>query len=369
MKKQNISKKRILHLMSVPSGHYETSYIRFISRNVDLNINFHHDFYFPMVTEEKNILNRYSSYFDKCLQTLSQTHCLVKLCSNADMIIIHGWFNIYLSTFLLCVPGVIRKTQWVIWGGDLYNWNLIQKRTIGDYINEFLKKRVIKQFASIIYTISGDYSNAKLLYNITAPGYHAFLLPPLNKELLDKTNTFNDNNHHKNILLGTRGSRTSYHFEAIDFLSFINTYTNFRVICPLSYGGDKNYISRVVTYGKEKLGEKFEPLLSWLGPNEYAEVLASIDVAIMNHRRQEGVGNIIPLLYAGKKVYIRKNVSTYSWLTKLGLIIFNTDDLFAGKDNDIFTFPHEWGKHNREIIQSYYSEENCVQLWKKVFES
>ena len=43
--------------------------------------------------------------------------------------------------------------------------------------------------------------------------------------------------------------------------------------------------------------------------NQYLEFLGKIDIAIFNHRRQQGFGNAITLLGLGKKVYLN-SVST-----------------------------------------------------------
>lgn len=43
------------------------------------------------------------------------------------------------------------------------------------------------------------------------------------------------------------------------------------------------------------------PIVDFMDFNEYINFLSTIDIAIFNHKRQQGMGNIITLLGMGKK--------------------------------------------------------------------
>lgn len=55
-------------------------------------------------------------------------------------------------------------------------------------------------------------------------------------------------------------------------------------------------------YGINLFGDNFILLTEFLSPEEYAKILANVDVAIFAHRRQQALGNILALIYIGKKV-------------------------------------------------------------------
>jgi dTDP-N-acetylfucosamine:lipid II N-acetylfucosaminyltransferase len=60
---------------------------------------------------------------------------------------------------------------------------------------------------------------------------------------------------------------------------------------------------------------------------KYLNLLNTIDIAVFNHRRQQGAGNIVHLLGFGKKVYLRPEVSTWRMLTALGVEVYDTRNI------------------------------------------
>jgi len=351
------------------SDKFNKPFIDFLERNANLNINLRHVFFF--IKKDADNTYTFTDSFLYIIKTffyaIQKLPLFIKETVKADMIIMHGLYPIYVLFFILCLR-MVKKSSWVIWGGELYNWFLPGKKRFVPYLLEPLKKIIIKKLDAIISFVPGDYYFARQAYNSSAKYRQAFYPNPVKYEFIDKAQSEKNSYNKKTILLGNSASSTNEHFEVIDFLSLLSIDIPFRVLCPLSYG-DKHYASQIADYGHKKLGDLFEPMYTFLDPDEYAKILVSVDVAIMNHRRQQALGNILALLYAGKKVYIRKNVSTFSWFSLLGVKIFDTEELLTHSNKNIFDVSNDWGKHNKEILQSYYSEENCIRLWKKVFES
>jgi hypothetical protein len=139
-----------------------------------------------------------------------------------------------------------------------------------------------------------------------------------------------------------------------------------RIICPLSYGGPDDYAEQVKRKGSELFGSRFIPLAHFIKPDEYSSLLADVDVAVMNHNRQQGLGNILPILFLGKKVYLRKDTSSYQFLKRLGCGISGIDELENNPEN-LFHIEEGVPDRNRKIIGNLMSEENCVSLWDNLF--
>jgi len=130
-----------------------------------------------------------------------------------------------------------------------------------------------------------------------------------------------ESNEVLNIFLGHNGYPDVNYKEIIDFLDKIKNNYSFNVTCVLSYG-DKEYISFILKYGKEKLGERFKPLVNFMDMDEYYAMFDSFNVFIFNSSLQTGAGNIYQALKMGKKVFLRSENPIFQYLNQRGLVIF-----------------------------------------------
>jgi len=378
-------KKLIVHLMGINNS-FDQSLINFIQKNDTLKESKKHVFIINSLKNVLKVQNKKQSFFNH----LKLINYYLK---KADIILMHGFFLVFKSLKLLIVSLFMayflkksKKTQkilWVIWGGDIYNdflENSIRKtklqkiiRKVTRAIGLYLKRNFVKKLSGVVVLVPGDYKIFKKIYKIDLKRYHVFYPNPINYDILDKEKNTKEKYFFLNeddyvLLLGNSASETNNHIEVIDFFSsLVGESKKLKIICPLSYG-NLNYARKIINYGQSKLKDSFLPLVDFLNPEEYARILNSIRVAVFNHSRQQALGNILALLYLEKKVYIRKNVSTYVWLKKLNITIFDTENLLKEKSiTNIFNIRHETLSKNREIIKRYFSEENCTQLWENVF--
>lgn len=279
---------------------------------------------------------------------------------------LHSLFDWKLLLLLNVFPFFARKSSWILWGGDLYNYWIEDKHTLKQKLREFLKRRIIRQVHSIVCLVEEDYQFAKEKYPTNAVYRYAFYPNPVDFISIDQSIQHNHKNSPPQILVGNSASNTNNHFEILDAIKKLSI-KDFNIICPLSYG-DKEYAKSVLNYGKSLFGENFIALIDLLPPEKYAEILSNVDVAVFAHKRQQALGNILALLYAGKKVYVRSDISTWRFLNRLGITVFDTTKILNGEDKGIFNFDPEVGKKNREIVRREFSEERCAQLWKAIFD-
>ena len=96
--------------------------------------------------------------------------------------------------------------------------------------------------------------------------------------------------------------------------------------------------------------------------SQYQLFLATIDIAIFKHNRQQAVSTIVSLLGMGKTVYMSKTSTTWEMFTRLGIFI---------KDIDIFTTLDEISVaeacFNISTIKDTFSERKAAFAWGKVF--
>lgn len=343
---------------------------KFVKEYIDLiNKNFHkneHEFFIFKTDYMESLSIRISEDLNvKLLEQDTKVSSIAKSLDDSDKIIIHGLFLNSVLKFLFLNSKYLNKCNWVIWGGDLYQYKF-RKKDFKSNIYEFIRKFVIKNFLEVTALIKGDYEIAKKVYKTKARYCYAFYPNPINFRFLDNSLTkLNKKNDEIVIQVGNSAAIENEHVEIFNILSKFKG-ENIKILCPLSYG-DKKYSKKIVELGKEIFREKFYALTEYLSPEDYSKVLANVDIAIFNHRRQQALGNTIALLYMGKKVYIRSKVTTWEYFRNLGVGIYDIMELEKEKFDEFIDINRSVVIKNKDLIKNEFSEENCVKLWEKVF--
>lgn len=284
---------------------------------------------------------------------------LIKLIKKSDKVVIHFLQSMNLILFLNLFSSCLKKCCWVLWGIDLYRREQGEKN-LKWHIRELLRKRVIKNLGAITTTVPGDFNLVQKWYGTGAVYYENLMYPShLNRDI--GMNTIRDTSV-LNVQIGNSASPTNNHKEIIDKLSR-DSATDFKIYCPLSYGNEL-YKSEIIEYGYSKLGEKFVPMTEFIGFDEYTAYLNKIDIAIMNHDRQQAMGNIIALLGMGKKVYIRGDITPWHYFEEKGIKLFDSQDHIELKPIE-----PEVALDNISRVEQFFTKEKLKENWDAVFES
>jgi len=348
-----MQKNQIIHCMYAEK--FIAPYLRFLEKNFDLSSHFfliRKDKNYP-IQEKNNILflkngeNKIYRIFIY-MKYLNDEHI--------EKIILHGILNKELWCILFIQPWLLKKCYWVIWGGDLY-YNLNRAKNLKSAIVEKIMGSVIKKIGFIITYVKNDFLLAKLKYQTKAKFLNC---------LIYESNIFDSNIKNTerngrfiNILLGNSAHASNQHLKVIEYLSSYRK-KNIRIYCPLSYGSE-SYAKEVARAGKDKFGHKFIPLFNFMGNSEYIKLLSKIDIGIFPANRQQGMGNLIPLLGLGKKIYLDKNLTSYAEFSRLKIRIFDIDDINLKK------ISAKEKKKNMLIIKNIFSETNLIKQWKSIF--
>lgn len=159
----------------------------------------------------------------------------------------------------------------------------------------------------------------------------------------------------EDILLGNSATATNNHIEMLRLLSRCDLGDR-KVVVPLSYG-DPDYRDAVVRRGKQLLGVRFEPLLAFMPLAEYNAQLARCSVAIMNHRRQQALGNIGASLYRGARLYLDEAGMMYRVFRDLGAHVSSTRSLEETRALPSEPLTREQQAQNRASLESLWSHE------------
>jgi dTDP-N-acetylfucosamine:lipid II N-acetylfucosaminyltransferase len=281
-----------------------------------------------------------------------------------EKIIVHKIpHNIYFLLLFSIFPRLARKSVWIIWGGDLY-YHKLRTKSIKTSFIEVFRKMIIRRFNGLASALEGDYNLAKKWYNVSGPFIYTFAYPSNLFKSLDLNYSQKDNRI--SIQIGNSACSTNNHLQLLDSLKFLRE-ERILLYCPLSYSGEQNYITEVIQKGFEIFGkEKFIPMLEFMPHDEYIEFLSRIDVAILNHDRQRGLGNITSLLSLGKKIYIKESITTWEFCVKQNIRVFsvNTD-----LQDVLVPLPESVKEHNLRLVRSLFSEDRLISQLAEVFES
>lgn len=345
-----------LHIFKNTNSKFSDPYINFINKYFDPK-----DHKFILIGKQK--LDRQNSQkFVEFLFKIKDFTSLIFELYKSKKVILHGLFNPSIVILLFFQPWLLKKCNWVVWGGDLYH-HKTRKRSIKSDIYEFLRKSIIKRFDGVITHIKGDYKLAVEWYGFKGNYYYSFLYP---------SNLYKENNLIRpklnkeviNIQLGNSADSSNNHIEMLRKLSIFKC-ENIKIICPLSYGGSTKYIDEVIETGNNIFGDKFEPLIDFLDHDRYLKLLADIDIALFNHDRQQAVGNITSLLSLGKKIYIKENITTWDFCLSHGLTVYSIDNL----DSLLKPLESKEKKNNKIVMEKNFTKEKLIFDWEKVFRS
>lgn len=287
--------------------------------------------------------------------------CLNKIL-DFDVVIFHGLTFFQSKVVLKCKQK--NKLVWFFWGGELYdNPKALKAKTIGPKstatfeVRQDFKRRIKGLIRPFYYRI---FQNAKtpelniLKAARVIPNFGIVheeelrflqsetLLHPKAKQLKmtyyplefifkDIEDTYICGN---DILIGNSASITNNHLEVFDILKPF-TISEEKIIVPLSYG-DTGYAARICEEGEKTFGTNFYPLNTFMSLPEYNKIIQQCRIVIMNHYRQQAVGNIVALLWMGAKVYLDERNTFYQYLKRIGVGVYSISADLRPENLDAF---------------------------------
>jgi len=318
----------------------------------------------------------------KLLSTL-----FLKNLSKFSLIIIHQLSKVHAQ--MVIKSNINVPIIWVVWGADLYNThpilvnNLLFNKTKSienkvlpikkklRYLLErfrlihecyYYQQSAIKKITHIAPVISEDFNLIKVLYNAPNLQLINFSFEYYEEDHLSESEIFET--IRENILLGNSAAITNNHLEIIDLLRNLNLGER-KIITPLSYGNPK-YAKLINRYGCEILKSNFMPLNSFIEKKEYYNLISSCGYMIMNHKRQQGVGNINQALFKGIRVFLNKQNPLYSAYLKIGYQISQVEEIAEKKENAFIPLTKEQIKVNRSLILKNYNKNIVDNYYKEI---
>ncbi|RUO62626.1 TDP-N-acetylfucosamine:lipid II N-acetylfucosaminyltransferase [Pseudidiomarina insulisalsae] len=275
----------------------------------------------------------------------------------AERIILHGLFNNSVVAILFFMPWLLKKSYWLVWGGDVYYRPSGNQLPLKIKFMRMMRRRVIRQMGYIVTSVKGDYEKAVEWHGTRSPNLPYFMYT---NSLYQYVAPPERNTAKTRILLGNSAMRSNHHEQAMDIIApYVNDAVE--IICPLNYG-DLEYGKEMAKLGEQRFGRAFRPILDYMPYDEYMQILSTVDIAVFNHDRQQAMSSTRVLLGMGTRVYLRKETTSYANLTGLGAKLHAIENFCLALD------PQE-SAHNIGIIKTHYSEERLRANMAKIFGS
>ena len=272
-------------------------------------------------------------------------------------------FDVRLFDRLIPLPDGTSYNAYLVKGSEKTALLDTVDPTMRDVLLKNLSESGVSKIDYVISPIKGDFKLLKKYFKTKTKWYSKVIYPnPVDFEKIDKEvdpidEKFNfKKNGGKLLLLGNSGAPTNNHLDIMIRLSEMKEQ-NFKIICPLSYGSPI-YMKKIIIKGKKIFGDRFIPLLEFLKPDIYFHILKQIDLAIMYHNRQQGVGTINILLYMGKPLCMKKT-SLFFYLKEKGVSFFPSQDFEKLILNEI-EFTEAMSEKNKKFVSQIQSINSVI---------
>lgn len=332
---------RIAHVMIFEK--FNRRYIEFVAAHFPIN---DHRFYI--------IGSNYAGYDLKGLPNVTVVNGYVKVLQLffqlffAKRIVLHGLWHRGFIKLLLWQPWLIGRCYWMMWGGDFYYHDQESKD----------KRKLIRKLRHFVSLVEGDYLLVKQWYGAKGVFHRSVLYSYLEEDEFGQPG-IRDSLQPIKILVGNSADPSNQHLEILEQLSAFKEQ-NIEVFVPLSYGNE-GYAKEIIHKGTALLGDRFKPLTDFISIQQYRSLLGDIDIAIFNHQRQQGLGNIIALLAKGKTVYLRPEVTTWNCFAQMGITLMDASLI------RLQTLPTSTAVSNTRIMRDHFSVSAYKRMLSAVF--
>lgn len=354
---------KILHVFPKSNFIVSESFIRFVNDYFNSEI---HDFAFVCSSNEipKEIKKFKNINFIQYKQLIDREE-------QYDSIILHSIFQIStkVKSKLLLYPTLMNKIIWVSWGADLYQYKSNAK-SIKSVIKNIVSTLFIKRIRNFVGIFPPDIEFFKKEFNSSARTFYASYVgnlynPIYHKEIsLEILRTKISDGECINIQIGHSSTRILNHIDVFESLYKFKD-ENIKIHIPLSYG-DEKYCNEVEKKAKYLFGDKVVIIHDFMPIAQYMDYLSTMDIAIFNTSRQIGLGNINPLLYMGKKIYMPSGSVMFDYYRSIGINICDYNKIKNMNYLD-FIKPLSMYKTRECIVNIFNNKYKKIEMWEKVF--
>ena len=171
----------------------------------------------------------------------------------------------------------------------------------------------------------------------------------------------------QNIQVGNSASLLCNHCYILNLLKKCDTGEK-KIIVPLSYQKNEDYVDYVCKKGYSYFGKRFIPIKEFIPYKEYQELLSSVAFSVYGYKQQASVGNILLNIRSGVKIFLPQKSFNYIHFKKIGYKVCTIEHDLANEIQHPLSEQEVYD--NRSILIKYSTDEiyenNILNIVNKV---
>lgn len=271
-------------------------------------------------------------------------------------IIAHSLIDAAIVNFLCEHESILSHTFWLIWGADLYDRN--------DEEHVFLAQKI----PYYITDVDGDGKYAAEKYKTTPKIFHSGYTFPITYPMIEKALLYKKKmaGEKRNFRIQINNSADITTLEMLHTISKFNE-SDIEIFTVLSYG-QLQHKDNIIRTGKILFGDRFLYLEKNVTPLEYAKIVSINNILILNQNRQQGLGNSFVALAFGTKLFIRSDVTTYSFFMSNGINVFPANKIDQMSFSDLIYLSKEDIENQQLCVKKFFDDSYLAEQWNTIFE-
>lgn len=304
-------------------------------------------------------------YFD--MEEVDMINCFA---DRAEYVFVHGFFVSW-RRILQIHSKHLSKIIWRTWGADLktpdyYRVNALNRMYLTLCFKLFVKR--VRRFRMVGVANLVDEIKLETLFG---KGLKLWRIPYTDTEksnaLYEKYNNKPRTDTRLRVMVGHSGYSDDHHIELLEQLKAF--WDEDIVISMIMSYGNADYIEKVRAYVTEHFGED-HPKVEWISEKmpyeEYLEYLLTTDVVLFDMVNSAALGNLAPLVYFNKKIYLNRAGDIKAAFDASGLLHGCCDEI-AGQTFAEFSAPLLNTEENKRKLFAFRKEYSRDQ-WKMLLE-
>lgn len=280
----------------------------------------------------------------------------------AEWVFLHSVPPLYKRIFIK--PKYLKQILWRTWGHDASN-----DFREGEFIKNLIKgfcyfiwKNQVRHFRAVGIANTVDRIDIRNHFGDVSMFRMPYTSAITHDIGVDETNI----NEKKwiNVLVGHSGFARDNHIEIINELNAIDSM-RIKMFLVLSYG-EAEYIKKVCDYVESKNMKNVVIIKEFMPYEKYIELVANMDVGILDADISYALGNIEWLLYFKKKIFLNRNGVIKKAFDYDQIPYACTDEISKMSYND-FIVPINYVNAKTEILPQSY--EKNIDNWKTILNS
>jgi hypothetical protein len=130
------------------------------------------------------------------------------------------------------------------------------------------------------------------------------------------------------VIIGNSRSAYNNHLQIMKLIDELDPREELSFVIPFSYGSEGAY-TKAVRNRAARSHSDFRFIEQFLPKEEYYDLITRAKSAVFNSYRQMAMGNILPMLTSGVKIYLNSRNVIHHWLLDHGFNVYTVKDFAA----------------------------------------